>query len=252
MKKKRLDIKNLDDLIHELDAARSESEKLHLLHYLKALKSEDDTLSGALLFLADSNWDLDELQHRFKTLQHDYQRISFRSKRGFPLQKIAKYAAILILPLGALLFYNQVIKNSSIDRHYISDPGLPNLMDSSKGRDWYDMMAFYKNGDYKSALDQLNTMDLSENNDTLLYFKGIIYYELEDFKTSQEYYRKLEHLKSSVFYFDMEFRLAFALFKSGETEAAKQLFISIGSNQGHPYKKESNAIISDISSLQNQ
>lgn len=232
--------------MRELNAAENVSDKQDLLEYLKSLKTKDEVLSGALLFLADSNWDLGALQQRVTSLEHFPPRIAQRSKVKVLAQRSMKYAALLLFPLGVWVIYHQFLAPPIIDRYYLSEPGLPNFMGSLSDREWDQAMASYKHGDYPTALAELNAMNKERNNDTLLYFKGVTHYEMQNYAAARACFSELVVNKNSVFIFDTEYRLGFALYKLGNVVASKDVFQAIASNKNHPFTNEVQALMADV------
>lgn len=237
---------DFDDLLQELDRANSPMARKELLERLRGLKTDDDALSGVLLFLADNNWDLDTLQMRLGAIDKTTPHSSRSNKAPIVLRTTLKYAAALLLPLAAWGVYQLLSRPSDIDRYYVEEPGLPNLMGSNSQTLWSDAMASFRKGDYELTLKELDAVNHQESNDTLLYFKAVANYEIKEYAKAATYFHELADESSSIFRYDAEFRMAFTLYKNGKFSESKLLFETIASNQNHPYFEEAKRVMSEV------
>lgn len=246
MKQNKPHIATLVDLLKELQNIETNEQKRVLLETIKGIQTDDESLVGAVLFLKDHDWDFDQLKNTLhkKSLRRNANN-NETSNLKWRMSKF-KYAAVFIGLLGLLGSYYLNSNNSSIDRFYVEEPGLPNFMNDTKPDKWSEPMAYFKNGDYRSALVLLNANKIEADNDTLLYFKAVSNYKLGHYQESLSLFKKqLDHLKSSFIY-DTEFRIGFVWYKAGDSKRAQQQFISIAKNKDHPYNEEAKLILNEI------
>lgn len=246
MKQNKPHIATLVDLLKELQNIETNEQKRVLLETIKGIQTDDESLEGAVLFLKDHDWDFDQLKNTLhkKSLRRNANN-NETSNLKWRMSKF-KYAAVFIGLLGLLGSYYLNSNNSSIDRFYVEEPGLPNFMNDTKPDKWSEPMAYFKNGDYRSTLELLNNSNVEKNNDTLLYFKAVSNYKLGHYQKSLSFFK--EHLNHpySSFHADTEFRIGFAWYKLGDTKRARQQFMNIANSKDHPYNKEAKRILSEI------
>ncbi len=246
MKRNNPHIESLDDLLRELNNIESKEHKIAFINTIKKIQSDDDALKGAILFLEDHDWDVEELKN---ALINTNLRLDIKNKnhhRTKWMKSILKYAAVLIIPLGITTFYYLSSNNKSINQFYIKEPGLPNFMADTRPNKWDKSMLFFKKGDYKYSLELLNTNHIEKNNDTLLYFKAVCNYEMGNYKESLSLFKKhLKHTTSS-FYYDSEFRIGFVWYKVGNIKKANEQFIKLAKDQNNPFYPEAKNIVKDV------
>lgn len=240
-------IKNLDDLLRALQSIETNEQKRALVESIKQIRTDEESLMGAILFLKDHDWDLDHLKNALDKTNLRLDTVNKKVSKTKWVKSRLKYAAVLILPLGLLVgYYLTSYTNRSIDRLYVEEPGLPNLMSNIKPDKWNKTMTYFKKGDFISTLESLNNSNIEKNNDTLLYFKAVSYYKLGHYQKSLSFYKEHFNHPYSAFHADSEFRIGFAWYKIGATKRAQQQFMSIAKDKNHPYNKEATLILSEI------
>ena len=80
-------------------------------------------------------------------------------------------------------------------------------------------------------------------NDTEIYFYGVISYELKNYKTARTKFLKINQNKESVFYYDAEFRLGFTLKNLNENKVAQQQFETIKNDQNNTCNEKAGVVL---------
>lgn len=238
-------IKDRTGFVSVLRELNDASEELDLIQHLKILKTKDEALQGAILFLEDCNWDFDLLKERLFSAENRIKTIQKQSKKNKLSWKVARYwtAAAVLIPLIYFSLHKWSSNSSSIDDYLLSEPGLPNFMANNEIDKWNDAMAFFKQNDYQKALDAFNMMYDEQKNDTLIYFSGVTNYYLGNFQDARRQFEKIASFENSSFQFDAEFRSGFVLFQLGKNEEASNHFRRIASENGHPFEEESKTVL---------
>jgi len=116
--------------------------------------------------------------------------------------KLQKYAAvfIVIIGVGGFTFWMSNQNNQEITfEQTFEEPGLPNYMSSKSSSSWESSMYAYKKKEYLKAAALLKEIEpIKINNDTLIYFKGVVSYYNND-KKDAEINLKISSSSNSVF-----------------------------------------------------
>ena len=158
-------------------------------------------------------------------------------------------AASLILILGIAFIWKLNSGNNLSDLAYTiyeKDKGLPVEMAIGKAS-YTDAMNHYKSGNYNKVKDLLLPI-LKENptNDTANFYLGIVEYELNNYKESQNYFNGIT--SQSSFYSKAEYRLLLVYLKRNLLEQAKTNCKQILSNPNHPYFDKAQLISKELPS----
>lgn len=239
-----LHIETLDDLLKALQRATTNEQKTQLVHHIKQLKTDDDALQGAIFFLEDHNWDLDALNSSLHTTTKKLEALTKKEDTQRKLPFYFKYAALFIIPVGLYITY--LASQKTIDHYYMEEAGLPNFMNSTSNSLWSEPMAHFKNGDYKTTIQALDASGIANNNDTLIYFKAVSYYKLAAYEKSIPLFKEYLDTSYSSFYYDADFRIAFALYKAGNVKEAQQQFLKIAEDKDHPYHEEATLVVNEF------
>ena len=235
----------LEILLKSLEDDFDKVERARIFQRLKDTEPTDDALIGAKMLLEENNWDYKVLQQAFDTTQDKINAVALGTKQTQKRQPYLKYAAVLI-PFVAIAGYFLLNTSKSIDTYFIKDTGLPNLMSTSEN-DWNKLMQLYKSNELESAYQLSEEIGKEKrNNDTVLYYKAIIAYDLNKFKVATENFKNISANKQSVFQADAEFRLGFSLLKSGKKEDAKQQFERVKSNSENPFNADAATILKEV------
>ena len=112
---------------------------------------------------------------------------------------------------------------------------------------WDPLMELYRANKMKEAFaisQQILTQ--KPQNDTAIYFHGVISYELKNYKTAKTDYTKIIQNNESVFYYDAVFRLGFTLKNLNENKAAQQQFEKIVKNSDNPFSQKAKEVLKHI------
>ena len=231
-------------LLQSLENDFDPQERMRVLEQLKNSQPSEEALLGAKKLLDENNWDYSVLKKVFATTEDRIEKVASNTQRTNN-SKYFKYAVVL-LPIAFFLgyFINQSLtKKPYIEQFYTKEEGLPNYMGTEK-TNWDPLMELYRANKMKKALvisQQILTQ--KPQNDTAIYFHGVISYELKNYKTAKTDYTKIIQNNESVFYYDAVFRLGFTLKNLNENKAAQQQFETIKNNQNNPYNDKAKIIL---------
>jgi len=157
----------------------------------------------------------EELTSEEKDAQIDKTTTSF-----FKWKSIA-VAAIVIVALGGIWYYNVNSNEGLYAKFYSVDPGLPTVMSNNDNYEFYNAMVYYKRGEYDLALnvwkEELKT---KTKNDTLNYFVGSALMAKRQQADAIPFLQKVTMQKHSVFISDAWYYLALAYLKNEEKDKA--------------------------------
>lgn len=235
----------LELLLQSLENDFDGKERERIFAEFKNSKPTDDALLGALLLLEENNWDPSVLKKAFtKTENRIVTILNTKPKKSSKINYL-RYAAVL-LPIAFIMGYiitgNFNNENESIDKYYIKEEGLPNLMSEEKSN-WEELMQLYESNQLEKALvlSEKLTFQKAEN-DTANYFQGVIAYDLKKYAIAKECFGKVTINKQSAFYNEASFRLGFTLSKLNQKKEAKLQFESIKNDSSNPYQEEATKI----------
>ena len=235
----------LEILLKSLEVDFDKVERARIFQRLKDNEPTDDALIGAKMLLEENNWDYKVLKQAFDKTQDKIEAVALGTKQTQKRQPYLKYAAVLI-PFVAIAGYFLLNTSKSIDAYFVKETGLPNLMSNDKN-DWNKLMQLYKSNELESAYQLSEEIGKKKrNNDTVIYYKAVIAYDLNKFEMANENFKNISTNKQSIFQADAEFRLGFSLLKSGRKEKAKQQFEKIQSNLESPYNSEATTILKEV------
>lgn len=235
----------LEILLKSLENDFDKVERARIFQRLKDSEPIDEALIGAKMLLEENNWDYTILQQAFDTTQDKINAVALGTKQTQKRQPYLKYAAVLI-PFVAIAGYFLLNTSKSIDTYFIKDTGLPNLMSTSEN-DWNKLMQLYKSNELESAYQLSEEIGKKKrNNDTVIYYKAVIAYDLNKFEMANENFKNISTNKQSIFQADAEFRLGFSLLKSGKKKEAKLQFEKVKSNSENPFNSDAATILKEV------
>lgn len=235
----------LEILLKSLENDFDKVERARIFQSLKDTEPTDDALIGAKMLLEENNWDYTILQQAFDKTRDKIEAVALGTKQTQKRQPYLKYAAVLI-PFVAIAGYFLLNTSKSIDTYFVKETGLPNLMSNDKN-DWNQLMQLYKSNELESAYQLSEEIDKEKrNNDTVIYYKAVIAYDLNKFEMANENFKNISANKQSIFQADAEFRLGFSLLKSGKKEEAKQQFERVKSNSENPFNADAATILKEV------
>ena len=231
----------LEILLKSLENDFDKVERARIFQSLKDTEPTDDALIGAKMLLEENNWDYTILQQAFDKTRDKIEAVALGTKQTQKRQPYLKYAAVLI-PFVAIAGYFLLNTSKSIDTYFVKETGLPNLMSNDKN-DWNQLMQLYKSNELESAYQLSEEIGKKKiNNDTVIYYKAVIAYDLNKFEMANENFKNISANKQSIFQADAEFRLGFSLLKSGKKEEAKQKFERVNANGETPFNADAATI----------
>lgn len=223
------------------------TERQVIFQILKDNDFKDEALAGVKLLLEENNWDILKINQKFKSSEKRIDDLVIIHKNKNKKNVYLKYAAVLI-PFIALITFYFTNNSNSIENHYIEEKGLPNLMtNKTVESNWNNLMKSYKLKDYQKAYEiVLNINEIKTQNDTAIYFKGVIAYKLQKTNEAKESFKEVLKFENSVFKYDAEFRLGFSLYNSGRKDEAKKVFQKIQLENDNPFQTEASKIIASF------
>jgi hypothetical protein len=234
----------LASLLQSLEDDYNPQERMLILEQLKNTYPKDEALLGAKMLLEENNWDYNVLKKAFAKTEDRIGAAASDTKRTNK-NKYLKYAAVL-LPITFVLgyfIYQSILNKKDIEQFCTKEEGLPNYMGIEK-TNWDPLMELYRDNKMGEALiisQQILTQ--KPQNDTAIYFHGIINYELKNFKVAQTDYTKITQSKESVFYYDATFRLGFALKNQEQNKAAQQQFEKVATDADNPFNEKAKQVL---------
>ena len=155
------------------------------------------------------------------------QIINHQKKKPF-VTSYLKYAAILLILIGVVsLFFLCNDKQPITLKNEFKEPGLSNYMSAESTTHWEDIMFDYKTKHLKIADTKLKQqLNIFPKNDTLLYFSGVVKYDLKKFDLAKTNLLKITH-SNSTFKDRASYYLARIAFEKGNRIEAEKLFNSL-------------------------
>ena len=155
------------------------------------------------------------------------QIINHQKKKPF-VTSYLKYAAILLILIGVVsLFFLCNDKQPITLKNEFKEPGLSNYMSAESTTHWEDIMFDYKTKHLKIADTKLKQqLNIFPKNDTLLYFSGVVKYDLKKFDLAKTNLLKITH-SNSTFKDRASYYLARIAFEKGNRIEAEKLFKSL-------------------------
>ena len=155
------------------------------------------------------------------------QIINHQKKKPF-VNSYLKHAAILliIIGVGSLLFLSKDKQPITLKNEF-KEPGLSNYMSAESTTHWEDIMFDYKTKNFKIADTKLEkALILFPQNDTLLYFSGVVKYDLKKFDQAKLKLLKIAHT-NSAFKDRSTYYLGRIAYENGDEIKAKKIFKSL-------------------------
>jgi hypothetical protein len=233
----------LNQLIELLD---NPSALKHKIELLKHSKNSTDETEGFIVLYDSNNGDCIKIK---KYLNDSKSKILFPLKKKNQFTTYLKYAAVFIVLLSAGIFL--CIREDKVASlsHQFEEPSLTNYMSTEKLTNWEDIMFEYKTKNYLGANEKIEkALVLFPQNDTLIYFSGIVNYDLNKLVLAKE---KLDEIavSASVFKDRANYYLGRIAFQKGENIEAKNIFKSLLNSNDLDVK---NASFEHVSALESK
>ncbi|MCE2743404.1 MAG: hypothetical protein LW701_07540 [Fluviicola sp.] len=141
--------------------------------------------------------------------------------------KYLKYAALLILLIGlsgGIFLFSTKLKNQSLLANQFNEPGLSNYMSTDTENNWVDIMFDFKTKNFIKANKKIQKeLLIRPENDTLIYFSGIINFKLDKLESAKVEFSRIKSFNSA--YKDRaNYYLGNIAFQTGNKEEAKRIF----------------------------
>jgi len=145
-------------------------------------------------------------------------------------------ASIAVLIGFSFWYFNLEESPSELYAEYsYTDPGLPVPMSATDSYDFYDAMVDYKTEDYQKAINKWTILlEAEPRNDTLNYYIGASYFNMNAFDQAESYLDNVLNSKKSNFIYKAQYMLFLAKLKSGNTEEV----MNLKPLNGSPFKAE--------------
>ena len=234
-------------LLESLEADFDSTERNRILSQLKNSTPTDDAMLGAKMFLEQNNWDYLVLKKALAKTENRIEAMALKTQKP-KSPNYFKYAAVL-LPIAFALgyFINPSLTNKqSMDQFYIREEGLPNYMGTEK-TNWDNLMELYRANKMKEAFVVSEQILVQKpQNDTAIYFHGVISYELKKYNLAKTDYAKITQNKQSVFYYDATFRLGFVLNNLQELKTSKKQFEKVAKDAENPFNGKAEVVLEEF------
>ncbi len=184
---------NLEELIRLLDYPDLLEKKIS---QLELNESNSDEVDGFIILYNNFKGDTKLFK---KYLAESKEKITGTNKKNSISFHWTKFAAISLLILGIGSYIKLQTNTTNYYKTYVdTDPGLPVFMsiNTNKLDKW---MLEYKEKNYSKALQTgLNLLNENPNNDTICYYLGVIYLELNHPQKANKIFSKFSS-KESIF-----------------------------------------------------
>lgn len=232
-----------EQLFKSLQDDFNSKDRESILALLKKSNPTDEALLGAKLLLEDHNWDYRVLKASLESAEHRVGQTFKESKKAN--WGILKYAAVFV-PVAGIISLWMLFSNSSLEKYYIKEEGLPNTMSVHKASQMDSLMQIYASENMESSFEfSEKIVARNPQNDTLNYYHAVIAYELEKYEIAEKYFHNVALNTSSVFYNDAAFRLGFALYNLDKKQESIKQFIKVKESSSNPYQEEAATILTN-------
>ncbi|MEN9302983.1 MAG: hypothetical protein RL264_1412 [Bacteroidota bacterium] len=164
-----------------------------------------------------------------------------------------KYAAILLLflSIGGMLYYGKSTSksttiNSKNNPEIFVEPGIPIFMGNKQTIDWAPLMyAIKKESRAKAISEWRKIQKIAPENDTVLYFGGLIYFNANQIQKAEKYFKRNRQIQSTYNDRSLYF-IAMIDWKRNKREEAKKKFQQLTSSTDLELKKAAKNRIKEI------
>jgi hypothetical protein len=155
-------------------------------------------------------------------------QITRHQKKNTMFSAYFKYAAIILILIGVgCLFFLSNDKQIITLKNEFTEPGLSNYMSAESTANWVDIMFDYKTKNFKITDTKLEkALAIFPENDTLLYFSGVVKYDLKKLDQAKLKLLKIAH-SNSTFKDRATYYLGRIAFEKGNRIEAEKLFKSL-------------------------
>jgi len=225
-----------------LAALKDKERKQWAINELKNLNSSDKELLGLQYFMEQNNYDVTKLalflsstEQRFADIKHTPSKPSY----GW-LKMVASVVVLVSLSVGG---YFYMFSENSYEKYAFHEPGLPVFMsdDNTSIDNW---MTEFKDNNFITAQKMgEELLAKNANNDTILYFLGVIYCQLENYPQGLINFKKVSfnnvELKNKAYFLE-----ALCVLETNKTDA-KKYFEAIAKDTSSVYAEKATQILID-------
>lgn len=196
---------------------------------LKSTEKKDDQIEGFIHLYDKMEGDV----FKIKEYLHDSKLIILQptsqqknSIKYVYLTIAAIFIGIIIIGIRKIDFSSDETKKITLKNEFI-EPGLPNYMSAEKTICWENIMFDYKSKKFLSANSKLQqALKNDPMNDTLIYYAGIINYNLKRFEKAKYNFNYISK-SNSVFIDRSTYYLGKMLYQKGRKDDSKIIFKSL-------------------------
>ncbi len=235
-----MELIELKILLNHPDQLKIEVEKLRLdastSHEIKGFITLYDHFQGNSIEIEKY---LKETERRIKTS-------SISGKKNF---NFLKYAAIVlvIFGIGSLIYFSYSNSKEKLEiSNLYKDPGIPIFMSEKTKINWGELMFAIENETSIKAVNIWKKIQKSApENDTVLYYGGIVYRNAFQYKKANHYFKA--NLKiPSVFHEQSLYFIAINEWKKGKKNKAKKLLIKLQKSKNQDLRHYVNINLKDL------
>jgi tetratricopeptide (TPR) repeat protein len=175
------------------------------------------------------------LRENMNVFHENLPEIQYSKLRTSPLYW-AVAASISLLILAGIWWTKPLTSQQEkiFQSYYHTDPGLISTMSSGGDYEFDRGMVDFKVGDYSGAANRWDKLFIeSPTSDTLNYFLGLSYLELEDLEKSKKLLSNVAETSGSYFNKDANWYLGLIMIKEGQYEAAIPYLKASGREESH-------------------
>jgi hypothetical protein len=184
----------LNQLIKLLENPSALKQKIEILRLSTNLSEETE---GFIIVYNSFNGDCEKIKNYLK---------DSKTKTVNPLKNknlfsnYLKYAAVFALLFGTGIFLFNRQEKVLLLSHQFEEPGLINYMSTTTSSNWEDIMYDFKTKNYLKTNQKIEK-ELIENpeNDTLIYFLGVVNFKLNNLKKAKIQLQKLQKNNTTIY-----------------------------------------------------
>jgi hypothetical protein len=221
-----------DELLAFIEDKADSNEASDILHRIMKNSPHDLAGEGLKKYLQKKGHNQQTL--RAWIIEAKKRPLKRRNANLFLYYKLAAAASVIVVLSLAIFYYVSQPDRNQWMKWYKTDPGFPILMGNSDTNNLWMQQYRYRN--YQTALE---FMEAEEENDTLLFYKAVCFFELGDTEKSLA---SLKIIKEN--YQDKANLLeAFCYWREGDERLAKELFSKLCAAENGIPSAEACAII---------
>ena len=241
-----MELKDLKALLEHPNQLQLELEKLRSDVHLS------EEIKGFIVLYDSFEGDCEAIKNYLSTTE---KQILAPSQAKIIPFSVLKYAAgfALLIGLGGFLYYysttnpstNLSSKNAK-KKDVFTEPGIPIFMGENPKIEWGSLMFAIEEESTEKAISEWQKIQkLAPDNDTLLYFGGIVYFNDNQIQKAEKFFKRNHQIKSSYNDRSLYF-IAMIDWKRNKREEAKKKFQKLTSSTDLELKKAAKNRIEEI------